>query len=349
MTAYDTQPMSRNPPEAGLFGLTTTKAQASSVILGVAVDATCSYLPGCALTPSCITAPSHQLDLEDPCFGKTYRHGLHLINKIEPICLANQKAKQAVHQYRNCNNKTSTTALQCIDKANAYCKDIHAYVYEQACGLLAQGKHLSVLGGDHSAPYGLIKALAEHYGDFGILHIDAHFDLRKAYEGLTWSHASIMHNVLHDIHQIQSLVSVGVRDYSHEEKIKAEQDTRITVYSDRDLFYKKADAVSFKTIADNIIAQLPKQVYVSFDIDGLQPVYAPHTGTPVPGGLDYQEAVYLIEQLALSKRHIIGFDLCEVSPGINNNAIATTQGEWDLNVAARLLYKLCGAQLYTSL
>jgi len=79
-------------------------------------------------------------------------------------------------------------------------------------------------------------------------------------------------------------------------------------------------------------------VYISFDIDGLDPAFCPTTGTPVAGGLSWDEALYLIEALVDSGRKIIGFDLCEVAPGKDGS-------EWDANVGARLLYKLCGAAL----
>jgi agmatinase len=87
-------------------------------------------------------------------------------------------------------------------------------------------------------------------------------------------------------------------------------------------------------------------VYISFDIDGLDPRFCPHTGTPVPGGLDFTEALFLIKKVARSGRKIIGFDLNEVSPGsaaLNSpDSIPDTAAEWDANVGARLLYKLCG-------
>ena len=106
----------------------------------------------------------------------------------------------------------------------------------------------------------------------------------------------------------------------------------------RDIFRMKAEGRSFKSIADEIIATLPANVYVSFDIDGLDPSYCPSTGTPVPGGLSFDEAVYILEALAVSGRKVVGFDLTEVAPGADGS-------EWDANVGARLLYKLCGCLL----
>ena len=86
----------------------------------------------------------------------------------------------------------------------------------------------------------------------------------------------------------------------------------------------------------DIIADLPQVVYISFDIDGLDPLLCPHTGTPVPGGLAFEDAMYLIEQVALSGRTIAGFDVCEVAPAPDGN-------EWDANVGARVVYRLACA------
>ncbi len=95
--------------------------------------------------------------------------------------------------------------------------NLNKWVYEQTANLLRQDKLVVLLGGDHSVPLGYMKAIAEKYGDFGILQIDAHCDLRKAYENFDHSHASIMYNALNEIPQIKRLIQLGVRDYSEEE------------------------------------------------------------------------------------------------------------------------------------
>jgi agmatinase len=101
-----------------------------------------------------------------------------------------------------------------------------------------------------------------------------------------------------------------------------------------DSFLKEGmnDGKSWKKQCKKIVAQLPQKVYISFDIDGLDPKLCPGTGTPVPGGLEFDQAVYLLKALVRSGREIIGFDLVEVAPG---------ESEWNGNVGARLLYKLC--------
>ena len=168
----------------------------------------------------------------------------------------------------------------------------------------------------------------------------AHADLRDAYEGFTCSHASIMHNAL-QLPQVSRLVQVGIRDYCGAEVELAQRSGgRVVQFDDYKLARNAFEGVAWGTQCDAIIEQLPENVYVSFDIDGLSPDNCPGTGTPVPGGLSYREAVYLLARLAESGRRIVGFDLTEVSPADND-------GEWNANVGARVLYKLCNLTLKT--
>ena len=158
-------------------------------------------------------------------------------------------------------------------------------------------------------------------------------DLRMAYEGFTYSHASIMYNAL-QIPEITKIVQVGIRDFCEQEvTVVKKANGRVLVNTDADL---KTEAFEGKTWAeqcDAIIASLPKKVCLSFDIDGMYQWYAPSTGTPVPGGFSFEQATYLFNKLAASDKEIIGFDLVEVAPG---------ETDWDGNVGARMLFHMCG-------
>jgi agmatinase len=219
-------------------------------------------------------------------------------------------------------------ALQ--NEVNYNSEIVNNWVYDNSKLQLENNKLVGLIGGDHSVPLGFLKALAEKYNDFGVLQIDAHLDLRESYEGFTYSHASIFYNAL-KIKEITKLVQVGIRDYCEEEvqKTKIEKQ-RVVVFYDQQLKEGIFAGVNWSTHCDLIVTQLPENVYISFDIDGLNPTLCPETGTPVPGGLDYWEAVYLLKKIVESGRKIIGFDLCEVG----NN-------DWDANVGARLVYKMC--------
>jgi len=195
---------------------------------------------------------------------------------------------------------------------------------------LEKGIYVGIIGGDHSVPLGFLKALAEKHSDFGILQIDAHHDLRNSYEGFTFSHASIFNNAL-EIQNISKLVQVGIRDYCDEEVEKvSDEGDRISVFYDQQLKENRFCGLNWNLQCEKIIKELPEKVYISFDIDGLDPKLCPNTGTAVPGGLEFSETIFLLKKLVESGRKIIGFDLCEVG----NN-------EWDASVGARVLFKLC--------
>ena len=211
---------------------------------------------------------------------------------------------------------------------------LNNWVYEQTKELLNKNKLVALLGGDHSTPLGFFKAIGEKHGDFGILQIDAHFDLREAYEGFTYSHASIMYNALKEIPAIKKLVQAGIRDYGSDEYEEMKNSNgRIVTFFDKDMRNRQYEGASWKSIAEEIVSQLPQSVYISFDIDGLDRKYCPFTGTPVPGGFELEQVYYLFSKILASGRKLIGFDLNEV--GIGGDT------DWDANVGARVLYKMC--------
>jgi agmatinase len=206
-------------------------------------------------------------------------------------------------------------------------------VRNQALHWLEKGKKVALLGGDHSTPLGYYQALAEKHEEFGLLHLDAHMDLRIAYEGFTYSHASVMYNAL-QIPNISKIVQIGIRDFCQQElDVVKNEKGRIVVHTDMDMKKEAFEGKNWQQKCDEIIAQLPQKVCVSFDIDGLYSWYCPNTGTPVPGGFSYEQATYLFSRLAKTDKEIIGFDLVEVAPG---------KDDWDGNVGARMLFHMCG-------
>ena len=169
------------------------------------------------------------------------------------------------------------------------------------------------------------------YGHPNVIVQNAHMDLRIGYEGFTYSHASIMYNAL-QIPEIGKIVQVGIRDFCKQE-VEVALNNRVLVHTDRDLKSANFNGITWQEQCEDIIDSLPQKVVVSFDIDGLQQWYCPNTGTPVPGGLLYEQATYLLSKLAQSDKEIIGFDLVEVARG---------ETDWDGNVGARLLFHMCG-------
>lgn len=329
------------PPlvDAGFLGASLTPEQAALVLIPVPWEVTTSYGGGTSEAPEAIISASHQLDLEDSVFNKPYRAGIAFCDAEPLIDKLNADAKPVAASVIAAleHGRKAEDELALVNQAS---ERVNEMIYRQAREWLAKGKLLGLVGGDHSCPEGLIRALAEHETEpFAILHFDAHHDLRAAFEGFTASHASIFYNVMEGIPAIEKLVQVGIRDYCREEKAYAQQlGERCRVFYASELFRRQALGENFSQISAAILDALPQRVYVSFDIDALDPPYCPSTGTPVPGGLSFAEACYLIEELAQSGRTIVGFDLCEVSPGENGD-------EWDANVGARMLYKLCAALL----
>jgi agmatinase len=337
MTTFD--PNAAASSDSGIFGLPFSVDEAKLVLLPVPWEVTTSYGGGTSKGPEAILQASKQVDLFDFDLGNIYEAGIAMTDIPHEILQWNHDARKLAEVVIHADESINEGYLKSVrDEVNDYSDKLNQHVYSEAKKYLAQGKMVGVVGGDHSTPFGLIQALLEKHPGMGILHIDAHADLRDAYEGFEHSHASIMYNVITKT-PLAKLVQVGIRDFCEEEFIFIQQhNSRIKTFFDAELFEAKMNHKIWSDICDDIIEQLPQEVYISFDIDGLDPRFCPHTGTPVPGGLDFQEALYLIKKVAKSGRKIVGFDLNEVSPG-------DADGEWDANVGARVLYKLCGYAL----
>lgn len=328
------------PPWAGFLGASPRPEDCALVLIPVPWDSTVSYGGGSSGGPEAILGASHQLDLEDGFFNKPYRAGITMLPEDREIASLNKKSREkAVKIIETVEPHDEFDAdLRFVNDASHRVNErVATYAREQ----LRAGRLVGLVGGDHSCPYGLIKELVDTHKDgFGILHVDAHHDFRVAYEGFEHSHASIMYNVTKDFPQV-SITQVGIRDYSRDEATYAKRlGNRCRVFYNDQIFRRKASGESWQSLTRDIVSSLPQKVYVSFDIDGMDPSYCPSTGTPVPGGLSYDEACYLLEELAVSGRTIVGFDLCEVVPGEDS--------EWDANVGARILYKICGATLHSN-
>ena len=336
-----TQPFDPNTAAAedsGIFGLPYSEAEASLIFLPVAWEATTSYGGGTSHGPAAILEASRQVDLYDTDVLKPYEAGLYIVPESTQVQAWNQEAKELAQKIIQIGGRIdgNLELTQALERVNHLGTLLNDFVYNETKRLLSSQKTVGIIGGDHSVPFGAIKAIAEKNPSFGILHFDAHSDTRSAYEGFEWSHASIMYNVLENIPQVSTLVQVGIRDICEEEmEYLRSQKERVRLHLDRDLKRKKFEGRSWKQTCEEIVSDLPQLVWISFDIDGLDPRFCPHTGTPVPGGLDFSEANYLIGALVRSGRKIIGFDLNEVAPNLKDET-----DEWDANVGARLLYKL---------
>jgi agmatinase len=317
-----------------LFGLPFDYASAQTIIFGVPWEVTVSYRQGTAFAPQQILEASTQLDLYDFDHPHGWKQGIYMPPIDRDLLTKNNYYRSQaaliidrLEQGESLSLEPDLTAV--LADINQAGKDLNQWLFDRTQMAMADGKKVGIIGGDHSVPLGYLQALADRYPDFGILHIDAHSDLRDAYEGFEFSHASIMFNAL-KISQISKLVQVGIRDVSEVELQTINRSNgRVIAYYDSLIKQQLYSGTNWANIYQAAIAHLPQKVYVSFDVDGLDPKLCPETGTPVPGGLELEQAFCLCREVIHSGREIIGFDVCEVG-----------NAQWDGNVGARIVYKL---------
>lgn len=325
--------------DASIYGLPFTAEESEIIIIPVPWEVTVSYGAGASEGPKAILEASYQVDLLHQSYPELWKLGIFYDDAPNNWAADSEEykgmAQPIIEALENGEDVSTFPALQAdLDKINKVCKQLKEQVKDRVLYWMNLGKKVVLLGGDHSTPLGYYEALAAKNEDFGILHFDAHMDLREAYEGFTYSHASIMYNTL-KLPQVSKIVQVGIRDFCEQElETVKNSGNRVLVHTDSDLKAAAFEGKSWRDQCDQIIASLPEKVCISFDIDGLYRWYCPNTGTPVPGGLSYEEATYLISKLASSNKTIIGMDLVEVAPG---------DDDWDGNVGARLLFHMCGA------
>lgn len=329
-------------PNNNIFGLPFTEDEARLVLLPVPWEVTVSFGAGTSRAAEQVFKASLQVDLYDPDVKEGWQQGFFMRPVDRQVLLRSDYLRKEAELYIDYiskgedvrQNKFMYKSLREINEGSKY---LNNWVYQQTKELLEKGKLVGLIGGDHSTPFGYMKAIAERFGDFGILQIDAHNDLRKAYEDFTYSHASIMYNAITEIPEIKRLVQVGVRDYCSEEfDYIGNSDQKVITYFDQTIKERQYEGETWKQLVDEMISHLPQQVYISFDIDGLDPKLCPNTGTPVAGGFEADQVNYLFKRVVESGRKLLGFDLVEIGVGENS---------MDANVGARMLFKMCNLMI----
>lgn len=343
-SAFD--PSAAASSDSDLFGLPLAPDRAHVQVVPVPFDATASYRKGAALGPAAILAASRQVDLFDPLFGRPYEAGIHLREARAEVVAAQREATPLAARVIEVGGRLGgdpglRRALERVDELGAA---VNAVVRAETESILERSRLPVILGGDHSVPFGAFEAAAERHPGLGILHFDAHLDLREAYEGFRWSHASILRNVVERVGGVARVLHVGIRDLSEDELGYARRHSaRHAVLLDTEWAAARVEGRNLRDLVREQLSVLPREVWISFDVDGLDPTLCPATGTPVPGGLSWHEAMLWLEELAGSGRRVVGLDLNEVSPGDT----PPEQDSWDAIVGARLLYRLIGCALAT--
>jgi agmatinase len=241
------------------------------LILPVSYEGTVSYGTGTGAGAMAIVDASRNMELyEEETDAEVYKIGIHTLPEFTPR-----------------------------ETPDAMMADLYDYTND----VLKSDKFLCMLGGEHSVSAPIIKAHNEKYENLSVLQIDAHADLRDAYDGTEHSHASIMARVVKDM-RIPS-VQVGIRSISGDEVRALKNGLPTKIFWARDIA-GKTDWI------DEAIDSLTENVYLTIDIDGLDPSIVPTTGTPEPGGLGWYETLTLIRKLA-EKKNVVGMDLVEYS------------------------------------
>lgn len=272
---------------------------AKAVIVPVPYEATTSYHMGTKNGPDAIIKASHQVELyDDELDCEPCEAG---IATLEPLEIDRRDYKQPI-----IDTRTRTAAV------------------------LELGKFPIILGGEHSLSQGCIEAIHAKYPDVTLLHFDAHADLRDEYENTPYSHACIMRRV---VEQGIPAVSVGIRNISQGEMDWVrEAKPPVKIHWGRDFFEKPLDQ-----IIGEILGQLGKTVWITFDVDGLDPSIMPATGTPEPGGLLWYQVMAILKRV-FEKKDVVGCDVTELAPMPGNHAPDF--------LTAKLIYKLIGYKFY---
>ena len=328
----------KNRKRASAFGCQTPFEKSELVIICAPWEVTASYNGGTSTGPEKIRKASSQLDFFHKASLKKYNHFIHFKKSPQPIKKLNKKASKLAKKIQNQweEDKTlNTKEKQIAQKINSFCKQMMDFIYQETKEIFSQNKIPALVGGDHSVSEGILKAVGEKYqGDYGLLHIDAHHDLRNTYQGFKHSHASVMYNVIQEVYAPKKILQLGIRDFCEQEYELAKKDSRISCYYDEDISKRLFSGETWKALSEEIVQQLPEKIYISLDVDGLSWEYAPGTGTPVPGGLSFNQLQFLLQEIKKQNKKIIGFDVVETSGD------EKLYGEWNGNVSARLVYQM---------
>jgi len=266
---------------------------AKAVILPIPYDLTLSFQGGARLGPQAIIDASRQVE--------TYDDELEL----DPSSIG-------------------IATLPELEQLVAGPREMQTAIYATCKNLLAEGKYVMTLGGEHSITAALVKAHKEKYPDLSVLQIDAHTDLRNSYQGSEYSHACVMSRVC----GIVPFMGVGIRSFSGSENEIKYRRRLIKI----DEFRRNPK------IFEIILAGLTQNVYITVDLDGLDPAVMPSVGTPEPGGLNWDEMMTIIRNVSLSRK-IVGADVVELSPRPGLTYADFTAAKLTYKIIARSFFK----------
>ena len=315
--------------------------QAQIVIVSAPWSVTVDYGRGAAYAPDAILDASARIGLYDAASGLSLAGKVATAEADYDILELSEQlgsdAQKVVSHVEDGGSITGEYFARKLARVNGGAKRMHASVQSQVERWASEGKIVGVVGGEHSVSFGAVKAMSRRYEGLGVLMIDAHCDLRGEGRIFDYSHDSVARNIIDELPQVAKIVEVGVRDFSEEEVNFAAKSDRLRLFMHEHIMAERYRGKLWATQCAEIVAQLPQTVYVSLDVDALTIESCPSTCRPVPGGIAFNEVVYLLNAVVDSGRKIVGFDITEVVPKIEYTHDAT--------VGARMLVKMCGAAL----
>ena len=318
----------------------TPTEKADVVVVSVPWSVTADYGRGATYTPDAVIEATARCGNYDAWSGVSLEGRVataEIDYNIQELSEQLGRDAERVAQVGEGSSFTGDYALRKVKSINEGFDAMHRSTYEQTLRYAKQGKTVAVVGGDHSVSYGAVKAVAECNEGLGVLFVDAHTDFVAEGEVFNFSHRSIARNIIEDIPLVERLVAVGVRESSRGESERVGGESKVELFPAESLAQARFEGKSWGEQCREIVERLPQKVYISFDIDALKIEFCHNTNAPVPGGMTFDEAIYLINSVVASGRKIVGFDITEVVPHLKNTMDAT--------VAARLLAKMVVAAI----
>ena len=323
------------------FGDRTKPSKADVVIVSAPWSVTADFGRGATYTPDAIIDASTGRDCYDAPTGisvagrvATAEIDYNIQELSEHL---GREAERIAHHTSADDSVVGEYVARKVAHINEGFAEMQAAVYKQTKLWAAKGKRIAVVGGDHSVAFGAVKALSEQYEEMGVLFIDAHADFCREGEVFNYSHRSIARNIVEEIPTVARLVEVGVRDISEAESKELQANSKVELFLAEKVAARRFEGESWGDICREIVGKLPQKVYVSLDIDALKIEFCNNTNAPVPGGMTFDEVVYLVKIVVESGREVVGFDISEVVSSIDD--------KMDAIVGARLLAKMCVAML----
>ncbi len=270
---------------AGIAGQYAKLDQSKIVLIPVPYDGTSTWQKGADKGPEAFLEASENMELYDiETNSEVYKEGIYLANAVT-------------------ENDSPEKMVETVHKV------VKSYI--------KKNKFVTIFGGEHSISIGTIRAFNEAFNNLTVLHIDAHADLRKSYEGSTCNHAC----AVYEASQETNLIQVGIRSMDAIEKS----------VMDLDKTYFAHEMVIDDTWMDSAIEQMTENVFITFDLDAFDPSILPSTGTPEPGGLFWYETLDFLKQV-FKEKNVVGFDIVELCPHVNEKSSDF--------LAAKLYYKM---------